>query len=416
LSRENIVFAGADAKLAKSGPRKLLSLDGGGIRGLITIEVLARIEAILRAQSSRPSLVLADYFDYIAGTSTGAVIGTLLALGKPVDEIRSIYLDCGQMMFDKGAILERLEKERRTPFIDELEKLADIFNVCRYYAKRWAGEKEAYAKYPDAPLAAKLKDLVGGEGVTLDGDSLRTLLLVVLANATTDSPWPISNNPRAKYNDPGRPTSNAKFPLWQVVRASTAAPMFFPPQEISVGGRTFVFVDGGVTSYNNPSFQLFLQATLEPYGLVWPTGEKNMLLVSIGTGLHPDIQQGLRRSDVDAAAAVSIATEGLFDAAMYQQDLLCRVFGRCLGGDPLDREVGDLIGAKGPVEPARLFTYVRYNATLSPEGLTGLGLGEIDPKAVQSLDSVEYMAELQRVGKAVAEQKVKPEHFAGFGA
>jgi hypothetical protein len=141
-----------------------------------------------------------------------------------------------------------------------------------------------------------------------------------------------------------------------------------------------------------------------------------MLLVSIGTGLHPDIQQGLRRSDVDAAAAVSIATEGLFDAAMYQQDLLCRVFGRCLGGDPLDREVGDLIGAKGPVEPARLFTYVRYNATLSPEGLTGLGLGEIDPKAVQSLDSVEYMAELQRVGKAVAEQKVKPEHFAGFGA
>lgn len=409
------MFAGAQAKIAKPGPRKLLSLDGGGIRGLITIEILARIESIVREQSGRPSLVLADYFDYIAGTSTGAVIGTLLALGKPIDEIRRIYLDCGQMMFDKGAILKRLEKERRSPFTDDLEKLADIFNVCRYYAKRWAGEKEAYAKYPDAPLAEKLKQLVGGEATTLDGDSLRTLLLVVLANATTDSPWPISNNPRAKYNDPGRPTSNARFPLWQVVRASTAAPMFFPPQEISVGGRTFVFVDGGVTSYNNPSFQLFLEATLEPYGLMWPTGEKKMLLVSVGTGLHPDIQQGLRRTDVDAAAAVSIATEGLFDAAMYQQDLLCRVFGRCLGGDPLDREIGDLIGGKGPMEPGRLFTYVRYNATLSPAGLAELGLSGIDPATVQSLDSVEHMSELQRVGRAVAVQKVNPGHFAGFG-
>ena len=410
------MFAGAQLKLAKSGPRKLLSLDGGGIRGLVTIEILAKIESVVRAQSGRPSLVLADYFDYIAGTSTGAVIGTLLALGKPVDEIRSIYLDCGQMMFDRSAILQRMEHYRDWPFSGELEKVADVFNVCRYYAKRWAGKKEAYAKYPDAPLAGKLQELVGGVDTTLDSDSLRTLLLVVLANATTDSPWPVSNNPRAKYNDPGRPTSNAKFPLWQVVRASTAAPMFFPPQEIGVGGETFVFVDGGVTSYNNPSFQLFLQATLEPYGLMWPTGEKNMLLVSIGTGLHPDIQQGLRRTDVDAAGAVSIATEGLFDAAMYQQDQLCRVFGRCLSGDPLDSEISDLIGARGPLEPARLFTYVRYNATLSREGLDALGLDAIDPKAVQSLDSVEHMQDLQRIGKAVAERNVRPEHFTGFGA
>ena len=89
------MFAGARRKLAKTGPRKLLSLDGGGIRGLITIEILDKIESIVREQSGKPALVLADYFDYIAGTSTGAVIGTLLSLGKPVEEIRRIYLDCG---------------------------------------------------------------------------------------------------------------------------------------------------------------------------------------------------------------------------------------------------------------------------------------------------------------------------------
>jgi len=405
------MFAGANAKLGKSGPRKLLALDGGGIRGLITIEILARIESIVREQAGKPSLVLADYFDYIAGTSTGAVIGTLLALGKPVDEIRRIYLDCGRMMFDKNTIMGRLEK-----LSSEVPHGASVFravDIATDYAKRLV-DKEAYAKYPDKPLADKLKELVGSD-TTLGADALRTLLLLVLCNVTTDSPWPLSNNPRARYNDPARSNSNAKFPLWQVVRASTAAPTYFPPQEIKVGGDTFVFVDGGVTSYNNPSFQLFLQATLEPYGVMWPVGEKNMLLVSVGTGLHPNAQQGLRSDDMHAAAAISTATEALFNAAMYQQDQLCRVFGRCQCGDPLDREISDLIGAKGPADPERLFTYVRYNATLTREGLDGLGLAGIDPRDVESLDSVEHMDELRKVGAAVAERKVKREHFAGFG-
>jgi uncharacterized protein len=407
------MFAGAQAKLAKSGPRKLLALDGGGIRGLITIEILAKIERIVREQSRNPSLVLADYFDYIAGTSTGAVIGTLLALGKPVDEIRRIYLDCGRMMFDKNTIIGRLENLGK-----ELPHGAAVVQAAElgaYYAKRWVGEKEAYARYPDKPLADKLKELVGDD-TTLGTDNLRTLLLLVLSDVSTDSPWPLSNNPRAKYNDPARSNSNAKLPLWQLVRASTAAPTYFPPQEIKVGGDTFVFVDGGVTSYNNPSFQLFLQATLEPYGVMWPAGEKNMLLVSVGTGLHPNAKQGLRSADLHAAAAISTATEALFNAAMYQQDQLCRVFGRCLCGDALDREIGDLVGMKGPADPSRLFTYLRYNAALTVEGLKSLGLARVDPKDVESLDSVEHMKELQDVGAAVAESKVKAGHFTGFGA
>ena len=408
------MFAGAQAKLAKSGPRKLLALDGGGIRGLITIEILAKIESIVREQSGKPSLVLADYFDYIAGTSTGAVIGTLLALGKPVDEIRRIYLDCGRMMFDKNTIMGRLENlGKKLPHGAAVVQAAEL---GAHYARRWAGEEEAYARYPDRPLADKLKELVGGDDTTFGTDSLRTLLLVVLSNITTDSPWALSNNPRAKYNDPARSNMNANFPLWQVVRASTAAPTFFPPQEIKVGGDTFVFVDGGVTSYNNPSFQLFLQATLEPYRVMWPAGEKNMLLVSVGTGLHPNVQQGLRSADMHAAAAISTATEALFNAAMYQQDQLCRVFGRCLCGDALDREVGDLVGVKSPADPSRLFTYVRYNATLTAEGLKSLGLARVNPKDVESLDSVEHMNELQKVGRAVAETKVKAEHFTGFRA
>ena len=67
-------------KLAKPGPRRLLACDGGGIRGMISIEVLACMESELPRSSGNSKLVLADYFDYVAGTSTGAIIATLIAL------------------------------------------------------------------------------------------------------------------------------------------------------------------------------------------------------------------------------------------------------------------------------------------------------------------------------------------------
>ena len=72
---------------------RLLALDGGGIRGIITLEVLDEIERTLRARMGRPALVLADFFDYVAGTSTGAIIAACVSLGMPVSEIRRFYID-----------------------------------------------------------------------------------------------------------------------------------------------------------------------------------------------------------------------------------------------------------------------------------------------------------------------------------
>ena len=69
-------------RLKPQGQKKLLALDGGGIRGVIALEVLARIEEILRERSGRKDLVLSDYFDYMAGTSTGAIIASCLAMGQ----------------------------------------------------------------------------------------------------------------------------------------------------------------------------------------------------------------------------------------------------------------------------------------------------------------------------------------------
>jgi uncharacterized protein len=239
--------------------------------------------------------------------------------------------------------------------------------------------------------------------------------MMVMRNATTDSPWPLSNNPRARYNDLARKDCNLNLPLWQLVRASTAAPTYFPPEVVQVGGQRFLFVDGGVTMYNNPAFQLFLMATAQPYNLQWTVGGDRMLLVSVGTGTSPKANANLQPNDMNLLYNAGSIPSALMYAALNEQDFLCRTFGDCVAGCALDREVGDMHGMAGPAMP-KLFTYLRYNAELSQEGLTQLGLNNsgIQPEDVQALDSVEHITQMQTVGKAVAEKEVKSEHFQGF--
>ena len=380
-------------RISKPGPKRLLSVDGGGIRGVLSLGILRRIEAILKAQSGgRGDFRLCQYFDYIAGTSTGGIIAAGLSVGMSVDEILTFYREAGAQMFVKANLLRRL----------------------RY-------------KFESEPLAEKLKEVFGAS-TNFGSDAIETLLLLVMRNATTDSPWPLSNNPYAKYNDPQRYDNNLKLPLWQLVRASTAAPTYFPPEVIVLRNedrtkeKQFVFVDGGVTMYNNPAFQMFLMATLECYWpraprgqQGWSTGVDKLLIVSVGTGTSPAVQQGLDPDDMNLLFNATTIPSALMFAALSQQDVLCRVFGNCLAGDPLDRELGSLVACAGPLsEGQKLFAYVRYNAELTREGLDAIGCKDIQPETVQKLDSIDAIPELLEVGTAVAEMKIKQDHFAGF--
>jgi patatin-like phospholipase/acyl hydrolase len=78
-------------RIQSPGPKKILACDGGGILGLMSVEILARLEQELRARTGKPELVLADYFDFVCGTSTGAIIAAFLSWGLSVDEIVDIY-------------------------------------------------------------------------------------------------------------------------------------------------------------------------------------------------------------------------------------------------------------------------------------------------------------------------------------
>ena len=132
------------------------------------------------------------------------------------------------------------------------------------------------ALYDNGPLERKLRQFFR-DPEDLHPQHLRCLLVVVTRNASTDSAWPISSNPWAKYNDCARPDCNLNVPQWKIVRASTAAPVYFSPEVIQWDpddpAKSFAFVDGGTTAYNCPAFLLARMVTEPAYGLGWPRGE-----------------------------------------------------------------------------------------------------------------------------------------------
>lgn len=369
-------------------PRRLLALDGGGIRGVLTLQVLIRMEELLRERSGQgDAFRLCNFFDYIGGTSTGAIIAAGLAIGMSAQELSDFYIATGPKMFEKAFVLERLRH-----------------------------------LYKKEPLTEELKKTFGAK-TDLGANRLKCLLLVVTRNVSTDSPWPISSNPFARYNHPARKDCNLQIPLWQLVRASTAAPVFFPPEILQWDpketSRTFLFEDGGLTPYNNPGFLIARMATQEPYGLSWKTGENHLLVMSVGTGSAAKSSTDL--SGKNAFSNLVSFPGALMYGAQVDQDINCRTVGRCVHGASIDRELGDLIPRRGAGDErravplsedlGRAFLYARYNAELSEQWLAERGLGKIDPAKVAQLDSVEYVPDLVRVGRALA-QEVKLEHFA----
>src|SRR5262245_33993012 len=77
--------------LFAAGRKRVLALDGGGVRGIVTIAFLEKIEHVLKERSGRSDFRLSDYFDLIGGTSVGSLLATLLALGYPVAEIKQLF-------------------------------------------------------------------------------------------------------------------------------------------------------------------------------------------------------------------------------------------------------------------------------------------------------------------------------------
>jgi uncharacterized protein len=176
-----------------------------------------------------------------------------------------------------------------------------------------------------------------------------------------------------------------------------------------------VFVDGAITPFNNPALQLVVMATAPPYGLAWPTGPDELLLVSVGTGGAEQPDPELEVGDLHLLRQVTASITGLMASVARQQDLMCRMLGACRFGQPIDLEVGPVLAGSGLVDPP-LFSYVRYDLELNRMNLDALGCEDVEVSEVRPIDSVEHIDVLGRVGRAIAETQVDLAHFEGFVA
>jgi patatin-like phospholipase/acyl hydrolase len=370
----------------RTGRRRILSLDGGGVRGIFTIEVLAQMESLLRIHLKKPQLVLADHFEFMAGTSTGAIIASLLSWGESIDGVRNLYQERCHEIFPPVAPWR-------------------VWRAWKLF--RRAGR----AIYGEEPLIAFLKkyfiDSETKKEAKLGSKDLRTMLLLCMRNSTTGSSWLMTNNPDAEYNDRARENCNLEIPLWKLIRASTAAPIYFLPELIDLRTMNFAFVDGGMSPYNNPALIAFLMATQPCYRMNWPVGEEKVLLVSIGTGRTRSILQDLSFRRLNFLNALVSAPSSLMDSVSLQQDFLCRVMGRCLFGDRIDREVGTLVADPDAAPMHKQFSYVRYDHTFGVDELAEC----MKKFGAMNLANVRAMPFLANLGREYAARHVRIEHL-----
>ena len=362
-------------------PKRILALDGGGIRGILTLEYLKVVETMFRERFKDRNLVLCDYFDLIGGTSTGSIIAAGLACGMTVDALKALYTDIGATVFETNWLAKA--------------KLQGILAP----------------KFPSDPLQKALDDQLGAE-TTLDSDKIRTGLMIMTKRLDTGSPWPLNNSGRGKYA-----AQDGALRLTQIVRASTAAPTYFEPEEISIHSRSgtvveAAFVDGGVTPFNDPALQLLMLAALQGHGFCWQTGKDRVLLISIGTGHYLQTYAAQELISSPAAKQGIIALQSLINDCERMNRATLQFLTNCLTLTIVDRAVGDmrLDSEKGP----QLATYVRYNVLLDQRWLKeelGVDLAPDKIDQIRKMDDPANMQQLADLGGRAAQKQVKPEHL-----
>ncbi|KAK8556782.1 hypothetical protein V6N13_064786 [Hibiscus sabdariffa] len=246
----------------------VLSIDGGGIRGLIPGTILASLEAKLQ-ELDGPDVRLADYFDIIAGTSTGGLIATMLAApnveGRPLiaaSDINNFYLEHGPKIFSES---------------------------CRQ--KYW--ESVAKLSFPKNPVydGACLRDLTKKllQDKTLKDVTLTNLVIptfdIKLLHAVVFS----SNDAKSDV------LNNAR--LADVCNGTSAAPIYFPAHYFETkddegNTQTFDLIDGGVAA-GNPTLvainSFYKEKLKQKSGIpeIETVDGRKMLVLSLGTGAAP---------------------------------------------------------------------------------------------------------------------------------
>lgn len=241
---------------------KLLSIDGGGTKGLVILEVLRHIEKI----TGKPIYKL---FDLISGVSTGSILAVLLGtLRLSIDECEKIYKETSSVMF-------------KSDLFSGTSRL--LFKHAYYDTEKW--ENILKTMFTDKSLIE----------TSQSEDCPKVVIISALINTPTLQPFAFRN-----YNLPDKSItyyeSSCKHRVWQAVRASAAAPGFF--EEFILDG--FIHQDGGIL-INNPASVAIHEAQI-----LWPH-ENIQTCVSLGSGRYtPNV---LRLNEQKPLQTTSIVTK-----------------------------------------------------------------------------------------------------------
>ena len=240
-----------------AAPVRVLSIDGGGMRGYIPALVLAELER-------RLGVPLRSTVDLVVGTSTGAILAIGLAAGMSAEDLAGFYPKHGRTIF--GGV-ERSVWERR--IWDSLDRSARNIGGPFGGNANFGGN----ARHRPDGLEQVLQAVLGDRRLS----DLDMPLAVTTFDANVALPVVLTSSD-AKL-DP-----RFDLPLWQAARATSAAPTYFPPFEVDWAGQRRSFVDGGVWA-NNPAGVAIVEslALTSARGL---TGT-SVVMVSLGTGVAP---------------------------------------------------------------------------------------------------------------------------------
>jgi patatin-like phospholipase/acyl hydrolase len=282
--------SGAHAPVEKEQPRRrfrILSLDGGGIRGAYSAAFLAGLEDKLGHPISRS-------FDLIAGTSTGGIIAVALAMGRTAEDVVKLYEEHGKAIFTRGP-RSLLRKALEWPANRILRRIGLDCDELRR------------PKYDPKALADAAREVL--EDKTLEDAEYR---LIVPAVRTSLGRPIVFRTPHLPGQDRDR-----HLKAVDVILATTAAPTYFPPHSIKDPHAPGQYVDGGLWA-NNPGLLAYLEAVrISEKGLRDEEAQfkaDDVMVLSIGTGETPS----LLRMD-EATAGVLGWARHLLDVMMNSQ-------------------------------------------------------------------------------------------------
>lgn len=378
-------------RLSASGPKRILALDGGGIRGALTIGLLEKIESNLAARhaETHPDFRLSDYYDMIGGTSTGAIIATCLAKGMKVQDIKKLYLELGGNIFSSW-------KHKIPSWLGWFRKLVELIEILF-----------TSAHFSERNLEDGLRKEFGN--MTFGSEEFKTGLCIVTKRVDTLSAWVMHTHPLGKYYE-----ANKGILIKDLLRATSAAPSYFRPKKIHVAqNEEAVFIDGGVSSFNNPALIMFYITTLSNLPYNWKTGRNNLLITSLGTGFKhakKDARELENRKIFQWAK--DIPDLFMSDATSLNQ-LVLQTLGYTQTPQYINSEFNDLKNISIVKEP--MMTYQRYNVSLSIVNLQNT-MGK-----TYTLKEIDYLAEmsngenalaLYEIGARFAAREIKNAHFS----